>query len=289
MTGIISDETGGFSFEQNFMVDRQLYFIIAQAVWIEYNIRWGQNTFRPQHHDIRKRGINMAGTIYGVGVGPGDPELLTLKAVRSMQSCDVIGIPAGDKDSCTAYQIAVQAVPEIAQKQIVAVTIPMTTDAERLEKAYAKGCADLKRELEQGKNIAFLNLGDPTIYASYMEIHKRLADAGFHAELISGVPSFCAVAATLGIPLGSGKEEIHILPGCYDDEIGRYKGTTILMKSGGRIGTIKEKLAGMEQRGQISAYAVSDCGMESQVVYSDICQVDEQSGYFTTIIVKEEA
>lgn len=230
----------------------------------------------------------MAGKIYGIGVGPGDPELLTIKAVRIIQECDVIGIPAQDTASCTAYQIARKAVAGIEEKPVVAVTVPMTTDAERLNTAYNQGCTKLTEVLVRNKNIAFLNLGDPTIYASYMEIHKRIREAGFQAELVSGVPSFCAVAATLGVSLGSGKENIHILPGRYNaEELEQYSGTKILMKSGGTIGGIKERLMELEQKNRISACAVTNCGMENQVVYRDIQKLDEQAGYFTTVIVKE--
>lgn len=82
----------------------------------------------------------MAGILYGVGVGPGDPELMTIKAVRVIRECEVIGIPAKDRDSCRAYQIAVQLVPEIFEKPVVAVPVPMTTDGERLAAAHGEGC-----------------------------------------------------------------------------------------------------------------------------------------------------
>lgn len=230
----------------------------------------------------------MAGKLYGIGVGPGDPELLTIKAMRIIRECDVIGIPAKDTFSCTAYQIARKAVSGIEEKPVAAVTVPMTTDVEKLHAAYVQGCTRLTEILAQNKKIAFLNLGDPTIYASYMEIHKRIIEAGFQAELVSGVPSFCAVAATLGVSLGSGKENIHILPGRYNaEELEAYSGTKILMKSGGTIGEIKERLLELEQKNRISAYAVTNCGMENQVVCRDIEKLDEQAGYFTTIIIKE--
>lgn len=228
------------------------------------------------------------GKIYGIGVGPGDPELLTIKAVKTIRKCDVIGIPAKDKDSCTAYQIAKNAMPGIEEKLIVTVPVPMTTNKESLNKAYDSGCQALIEQLQAGKNVAFLNLGDPTIYASYMEIHQRMIEAGFQSELVSGVPSFCAVAAAVGAPLGSGSEHIHILPGRYSiEELETYNGTRILMKSGGRMGEIKERLVELEEENQISFYAVANCGMKNQVIYSDIQELDEQAGYFTTVIVTE--
>lgn len=231
----------------------------------------------------------MAGILYGVGVGPGDPELMTIKAVRAVKECEVIGIPAKDRDSCRAYQIALQQVPEISEKPVAAVPVPMTTDSARLAAAYEEGCERIIEQLKENRSVAFLNLGDPTIYGTYMEIHKRVFSRGFQAEIVSGVPSFCAVAAAVGIPLGFGKENIHILPGFYRPrEAEEYDGTRILMKSAGKISQVKQNLVELEEAGRIKAYAVTNCGMESERIYQDIRRLDEEAGYFTTIIVKEE-
>jgi len=230
----------------------------------------------------------MAGILYGIGVGPGDPELMTGKAVRLLRECDIIGIPAKDSATCTAYQIAVRAVPEIAEKPVLTIDIPMTKDKAKLDAVYEKGCDKICILLQEGKKIAFLNLGDPTVYGTYMTIHAGIRKAGYQAAIVSGVPSFCAVAAALEIPLGSGREEIHILPGCYErEEPVRYPGTEILMKSGGSIGAVKKRLEEMEAEGLIKTYAVSNCGMADEKIYDKITELDEQAGYFTTIVVKE--
>lgn len=228
------------------------------------------------------------GILYGVGVGPGDPELMTVKAVKIIEACDLIGIPARDQKSCTAYQIALQAVPSMAEKPVIAVRIPMTTDAGMLEEAYQEGCRRLAEQLEGGKSVAFLNLGDPVIYGSYMEIHRRLSEAGFEARVINGVPSFCAVAAALGEPLGDRKEMIHILPGCYGiGDLESLTGTRVLMKSGHRVGEVKDTLCAMEEAGKGRAYAVSNCGMKEERIYKEIKTLPEDAGYFTTIVVKD--
>lgn len=230
----------------------------------------------------------MAGTLYGVGVGPGDPELMTVKAVKRIMECDMIGIPAKDAASCTAYNVAREAVNGLEKKPVISVSVPMTSDTEKLVQAYDEGSEKLLRELREGKDIAFLNLGDPVIYGSYMELHERILKAGFKAEIISGVPSFCAVAAALAIPLGSRKEKIHILPGLhYAQELEQYDGTRILMKSGGKAAEIKEKLLKLEEGGKVKASAVINCGMENQVVCREIGELPEDAGYFTTILVKE--
>lgn len=230
----------------------------------------------------------MEGILYGVGIGPGDPELLTLKAVRIIEECDIIAIPAREAASCMAYQIAAKAIPALSEKTVLAVPVPMTTDVQKLMKSYEEGCNKLIKELEKGKKIALLNLGDPTIYGTYMKFHERVVKAGKRAEVINGVPSFCAVAGTLGISLGAEKENIHILPGCYrPEEIEKCDDTRILMKSGGSLKQVKERLKKLEKEKRVKAYAVTDCGMDSQEICRDISRLNEQAGYFTTIIVKE--
>lgn len=229
----------------------------------------------------------MAGILYGVGVGPGEPELLTLKAVRKIRECDIIGIPSKTADSCMAYQIAYQAVPEMADKPILTVSIPMTMERAELIQAYEEGSRRLTERLQEGKSIAFLNLGDPTVYGTYMGLQKRVEQAGYGTEIISGVPSFCAVAAALQVPLGERQEMIHILPGIYCQEDMEMEGTRVVMKSAGKIGEIKQKLLELEATGKTEVYAVTDCGMESQCIYRDIDELSEDTGYFTTIILKD--
>ncbi len=230
-----------------------------------------------------------AGILYGVGVGPGDPELLTLKAVRVIKESDVIGIPAKEASACTSYQIAIKAVPEIAEKKVIALPVPMTTDKNKLTESYERGTEKLTELLEQGLTISLLNLGDPTVYGSYLQFHERVKKRGYQAEIVSGVTSFCAAASALSISIGQEKEAIHILPGVYKgDEVEKLTGTRVLMKSAGKLSELKEKLSALEEEGKLKAYAVSNCGMEQEAIYHDISMLDEQAGYFTTIIVKEK-
>lgn len=257
----------------------------------------------------------MTGTLYGVGVGPGDPDLMTVKAIKVITQCDIIGIPAADKDTCTAYGIALQAVPGLADKRVVSVSVPMTTDLECIEEAYRGGCDALIQQLDAGRDVAFLNLGDPTVYGTYMNIHRYMIDLGYKAELVSGVPSFCAVAGTLGIPLGTRREAVHILPAYYavgqqddyqehahdhrrqpdimqeDDnalllDYLKQGDTVVLMKPAGRIEKVKRYVVDLAAQGICQAYAVTDCGMQGQSVYQDIRELTGNAGYFTTIVLK---
>lgn len=263
-----------------------------------------------------------AGVLYGVGVGPGDPEQITLKAARILRECDGIGIPARTAGDCTAYQIARKAVPEIESKPVYPVPIPMMADQRTQTEAYDQGSRKLLQRLAKGERIAFLNLGDPTVYGTYMEIHQRVKKAGKPAVIINGVPSFCAAAAALDTALGLHKESIHILPGsgrgkvqenaqesvrenaresaqentqgniqesgCIE-EILEMPGTKVIMKSGSKLADIRKKLLEMEAKGKVKAQAAVNCGMENQRLYRRLQDLEETSGYFTTILVKSLA
>ena len=105
----------------------------------------------------------MQGMIYGIGVGPGDPELMTLKAACLLREADAIAIPGKEKETCTAYQIALGAVPEIEEKEIIPVVFPMTKDEAVLKESHEAAVKSLAALMDQGKTVAFLTLGDVTV------------------------------------------------------------------------------------------------------------------------------
>ena len=104
----------------------------------------------------------MKGTVYGVGVGPGDPELITVKAIRLIRENEVIAVPGRDAKESLAYQIAVQAVPELRDKKLLPVPMPMVKDRGQLEDAHREGAALIKHYLDNGQNVVYLTLGDPS-------------------------------------------------------------------------------------------------------------------------------
>ena len=139
----------------------------------------------------------MLGTLYGVGTGPGDPELMTLKAVRLIRECDVIALPISNRKvteepvlwkgeeikeeilrGCVAYQIALPNVPEMRKKPILCLPMPMCKDKEELKSVHDKDAAAVASLLMEGKNVCFLTLGDPTVYSTYLYVHKRIQTMG---------------------------------------------------------------------------------------------------------------
>ncbi len=229
----------------------------------------------------------MSKILYGIGVGPGDPELMTLKALRCIGESDVIILPAEPKEECYAYHIVKKAYPRIEEKEILCMPFPMLKDKELLKKAHDRIYEDIAGLLAENKTVAFLTLGDPALYSTYSYIHDRALKEKKTAVIISGVPSFCAVAAALGISLGSSKEEIHIIPGSYDiNHTLELSGTKIYMKSGKKLEELKKVLFEYERRERLEIYAVSNCGMEDELVTSGLHSLREHKGYLTTVIVK---
>lgn len=227
----------------------------------------------------------MAGVLYGIGVGPGDPELLTLKAVKTIRECQVIATPGERCEDSAAYQIAVQAVPELAQKELCPIVMPMMKDQAALQSYYREGAARLTEQLEQGKNVGFLTLGDVTVYSTYLYLYGLVREAGYETRMINGIPSFCAAAARLNMGLAEGAGQIHVVPASYQiQEALTWPGTRILMKSGRRLAKVKEELT----KSGLKAVMVERCGMEGERVFSSLEEIPEDAGYYSLMIVKDE-
>ncbi|ABX41750.1 precorrin-2 C(20)-methyltransferase [Lachnoclostridium phytofermentans] len=226
----------------------------------------------------------MFGKLYGVGVGPGDPELLTIKAVRILKEADILAVPGEEKESSVAYKIASQSVKEIDNKKIISIHMPMTKDEKRLEESHNNGAGEIISYLEQGKNVAFLTLGDPTIYSTYIYLHKIVSERGYETEIISGIPSFCAVAAKLNQGLVEKNEQLHVVPSSYDiKDAMELSGTKVLMKSGKKISSVVEHLKTLN----CQASMVENCGMENERIYQSLDEIKDDAGYYSLIIVKE--
>lgn len=226
----------------------------------------------------------MRGILYGVGVGPGDKKLLTLLAVETLQKADIIAAPdtGGEK---TALNIVAE---YISGKKIMYLSMPMTRDAAILRESHKNCTEQICAELEKGLNLAFITLGDPTIYSTYMYIHRLVVEKGYSAEIINGIPSFCAAAAKLKISLCDGKEALHIIPASYEgvDELLCLNGNKVLMKSGKSILNIKEKLEEHNLLG--NSKMVECCFMENEKIYDSLRDLNGDSSYFSIIIVKGE-
>lgn len=247
----------------------------------------------------------MKGTLFGIGVGPGDPELLTVKAINQIKSCEVLALPISDPKlsdavyeevsgdspysellaNCTAYQIVLPMLPEIADKPKLYMPMPMVKDVRRLKQVHDACARAAGEQLEKGKDIAFITLGDPTIYSTCLYVKERVDQMGYQTALTPGIPSFCAAAARMNIGLVENRDELHILPGSYDIKQGlSLPGTKVLMKIGSKMPEVKEYLK--EQA--FSVKMVENCGMEEEHIYQNLDDIPDHAGYFSLMVVKEE-
>lgn len=229
----------------------------------------------------------MQGKLYGVGVGPGDPELLTLKALRLIKDNEVIAVPGKEIQTSVAYQIVKGAYEELDEKTLIPVAMPMTKDPQVLKANHDKAADQVESYLKEGKNVVFLTLGDTTVYSTYLYVHKRILERGYEAEIVSGITSFCAVAARLNMGLVEADQPLHVIPATYKaqemEEILKIPGTKVLMKTGKKMKQVKESI---EKSGQ-KAVMIENCGMPSEKIYRSVEEIPEDSGYYSLIIVKE--
>lgn len=248
----------------------------------------------------------MKGEFYVVGVGPGEAELMTLKAVRIIKECDVIALPVSQKgfeypvyeeageivvspeilEGCTAYRIVRSSLLDVSRKAKLYLPMPMLKDRERLDKVHDLCACAAAERMDAGDVLAFLTIGDPSLYSTGMYVHERLKRRGYKTRLVPGVPSFCAAAASLDIEIARNKEEIHILPASYGVEKGLLlSGTKILMKAGKKMPEIKK----MAEDKKIKIQMAENCGMEDERFYFSAEEIPDEASYYSLLIIKEDS
>jgi precorrin-2/cobalt-factor-2 C20-methyltransferase len=223
------------------------------------------------------------GVFYAVGVGPGDPELMTVKAVRVLREADVVAVPDTGRSERTAYRIARE---YIEDKEILYCPTPMGADKRRTEENYDAVAAQIAERLGRGESVAFITLGDPSVYATSAYVQRRVAALGYATETVAGVPSFCAAAARLGESLCEGSRALTILPGsCADtDAYLALPGNKVIMKSASRL---PELTARMLADSRFNVAVAANCGMAGEVLARGDDALRLDAGYFSLLIVTE--
>lgn len=230
--------------------------------------------------------MDKKGTLYGVSVGPGDPELLTLKAVKILSRCGVVAAPQTESGQTLALDIAAGAV-DLSAKTLVSLPFLMTRDKAAQQENHRAHAETLKTYLDRGEEIAMLNLGDVSVYSTFAYLMDILTAEGYTVEMLPGVTSFCAVAAALGTGLTTTNHPLHIIPagGMDLDEALALSGVKVLMKSASQLPAVMDRLA--EKDLADKTMLVQNCGLPDEVVCRDIRGFTPGASYFTTIIVKE--
>ena len=225
------------------------------------------------------------GKLYGVGVGPGDPELMTVKAWRLISTAEIIAYLCANGRDSTARDIARPFFPDALTE--IAIDMPMRVEREPAQAAYDKGSADIAAQLEQGRDVIMLCEGDPFFYGSFMYIYERLA-AKYETIVVPGVTSITACAAVMGKPLVERDQVLKVLPATLDAEKLRTELATAsaaaIIKVGRHFGKVKAVLTGLDLHGH--ATAIEYATHENQII-RPLTEVEGDTlPYFTTIIVK---
>jgi precorrin-2/cobalt-factor-2 C20-methyltransferase len=231
----------------------------------------------------------MAGILYGIGVGPGDPELLTLKAQKTIESVACLAVPkAAEEGDSLALAIVKPWLP--AGQPRIELFFPMTRDEGALRSCREKAAGLLMEQLAQGSDVGFITLGDPTLYSTYMYIHRLVTGEGFEARIIPGVPAMCAASAGTGVSLAEGDENLAVLSSCQNrDQLEKAVSdfdNIVLMKISRNYPVIRSVLA--EKGLWAKAVMVSRCGLEGQFAKAGPeAELLEKPDYFTTLLIKK--
>jgi precorrin-2/cobalt-factor-2 C20-methyltransferase len=235
--------------------------------------------------------VTVFGTLYGIGVGPGDPELITVKGANLLAQCRHIFVPkARITTDSVALSIAGRYINESAR--VYETVFTMTSDKDELSvrwKESAKGIIDV---LRSGEDACFITLGDPFLYSTYIymlrELRKEWPDVS--VVTVPGITSFSAIAALTEFPLGEGREPLTVIPAIDDlDDVRRSLekgGTIVLMKIGKRLNAVLDILdeAGLIERGVFVTHA----GMANQRIETDLRSLkgeQKETGYLSTLII----
>jgi precorrin-2/cobalt-factor-2 C20-methyltransferase len=228
------------------------------------------------------------GTLYGLGVGPGDPELITLKAARVLNSADVVYAAASSKNTYSlAVSIARPHIPELTPIRMM--HFPMTKNPDNRERAWQKNARILVEELQQHKTVAFITLGDSMTYSTYGYILKHVQQLDPNVTVVSvpGITSYQASAACLNDPLVEDEEALLIVSGVNGGECLRKFAVApdnlVFMKA---YRNMPDITAALDEFDLVeSSVAVQNCGLPDQEIIKDIRQLEKSPPNYWTLIL----
>jgi precorrin-2/cobalt-factor-2 C20-methyltransferase len=238
----------------------------------------------------------MSGKLYVIGVGPGDPELLTLKAVRILREVPCVCVPKGREEGSSLALSIVEKAINLEGKDIIEAHFPMRKtktaglDSE-LDAKWNETAEKVMSRLVKGLDMAFITIGDPTIYSTFFYLYDRLiaSNPDLDIEFVPGVSSINASAARAKISLSLADEKIAVLPANYIENLRdalRNFDTVVLMKV---HKAFKDVVKILDETGLAkNAIYISRAGMEDEKIFSDISKVKEEDlDYFSIMIIKK--
>ncbi|MFV0423561.1 precorrin-2 C(20)-methyltransferase [Oleidesulfovibrio sp.] len=228
----------------------------------------------------------MYGTLYGIGVGPGDPDLLTIKAVKTLARADVVFAASSTKND---YSVSLSiARPHMrANVEIRQLGFPMLRDKEQLRKAWSENAAVVAEHLAAGKNCAFLTLGDPLIYSTfgYLMQTLRTINPDLPVEVVPGITSYQAAAARTRTVLCESGENLLLLSGVGNglDKALDFADNAVILKTYKNFTTIRDTIVAAKKDSQSTF--ISRLGMDGEVVAESLAEAPERPHYFSLLLV----
>lgn len=235
--------------------------------------------------------------LIAIGCGPGDPDLLTVKAVKAIQNADIIMCPTSKEGKPSiAFSVISSILDKTKNQEIVNLVFPMTKDKETLESTWEKNSKILAEGVLAGKNVVYITIGDPYLYSTWIYLHREISKN--HPEIkitvIPGIVSMFTFAAKVGISLAEGAEKFSVIPSCYDlsqvKEIAKNSDTMVFLKDGRYFDQVI-KLLKESGFSDDSIFAIGqDLDTENEIVkkltLGEVTKDTLTSKYFSILVVK---
>jgi len=235
--------------------------------------------------------------LIGIGVGPGDPDLLTVKAVKAIHNADIIMCPASNEDRPSiALSVVSSLIDKSKNQEIVKLIFPMTKDKDVLDATWKKNAKIMAEKVLSGKNVVYLTVGDPYLYSTWIYMYKDLKEnyPDMEISVIPGIVSIFTFASKVGISIAEGAEKVAIIPSCYDlssvKEIAKHSETMVFLKDGRYFDQVIDVL---KESGfpDDSIFAIGqDLGTENEIIRKmTLGEVNDKTlttKYFSILVVK---
>lgn len=223
----------------------------------------------------------MTGKLYGVSVGPGDPQLMTLAAKARIEQAEVIAFVRTPRQGTFALDI-IKEVVDLSGKILLELPFIMQKSKDLRAERYRENAAQITDYLKNGRDVCMINLGDVSLYSTFSYMDTLIRHAGFETQWIPGVTSISAGACAARVPLAAMDQAIHILPGSFSDpEDLSLPGTKVVMKSAGSFKELRETILELHE----DAFVVENIGLPTERI-EQLREVEE-AGYFTLIYMRD--
>lgn len=232
----------------------------------------------------------MTARLIGVGVGPGDPELLTLKGARLIREADVVVTPIGDRSETSIAHGIIQDLVDPGRQQLLTQVYPMKKDPAEMEASWQASAREVAALVRAGKSVVFITIGDPLLYSTFLYLYRILRSdyPDVDIELVPGISSIFAAAAAAGVPLGLAADRIAVLPATFEEEKLRQTliefDTVVLMK----VSRVFDRVRTLVRELGCQATYVKRVGLANEAVFHDLYAVGEEDlDYLSLIIVRK--